>query len=125
MAEGRMTDTAQTAPAGRLAVVATATDGIRVLSLAGELDHDSGETLRQALAATGTEKPRIVLDMRQVTFMDSTGVNILIAAYRTISEAGGWVRLAAPSKTVLRVVQLVGIDHLIACRPTLRGALTP
>lgn len=120
-----MTDTAQTAPAGRLAVVATATDGIRVLSLAGELDHDSGETLRQALAATGTEKPRIVLDMRQVTFMDSTGVNILIAAYRTISEAGGWVRLAAPSKTVLRVVQLVGIDHLIACRPTLRGALTP
>ncbi|MEU3297669.1 STAS domain-containing protein [Streptomyces longwoodensis] len=125
MAEGHMTNTKQAAHTGRLSVVATVTDGIRVLSLSGELDHDTGETLRQALDVTGTTRPRIVVDVRQLTFMDSTGINLLVAAYQTVTRAGGWIRLASPPESVLRVLQLVGVDDLIACRPTLREALTP
>ncbi|MEU3298136.1 STAS domain-containing protein [Streptomyces longwoodensis] len=125
MAERHMTDTRQAGHAGRLSVTVTATDGIRVLSLTGELDHDTGEALRQALDVTGTARPRIVVDMRQLTFMDSTGINLLVAAYQTVTRADGWIRLAAPTEAVLRTLQLVGVDDLIECRPTLREALAP
>ncbi|MFM9500268.1 hypothetical protein ACKI1Q_42685 [Streptomyces galilaeus] len=54
MAEGKMADTGQGARPARLSVVSTATNGIRVLTLAGEIDYDSGQTLRQALEASTT-----------------------------------------------------------------------
>lgn len=119
-----MPDTEPTAQPGQLSVVATATDGIRVLTLAGEIDHDTGETLRQALAVADTARPRVVVDMRRITFMDSTGINILIAAHRTATGAGGWLRLAAPADSVMRTLHIVGVDTVIDCHPTLRQALS-
>ncbi|MFE2263147.1 STAS domain-containing protein [Streptomyces griseosporeus] len=123
MAEGRMTDTERTEPVGGLSVVATATDGIRVLTLAGEIDHETSDQLRRALDVAGTDGPRIVLDMGRVTFMDSSGINVLIAAYQAVTAADGWLRLAAPTDSVARVLQLVGVDDLIECHPTLAEAL--
>ncbi|MET7695945.1 STAS domain-containing protein [Streptomyces sp. NPDC005483] len=124
MAEGKMADTGQAEQPGQLSVVSTATDGIRVLTLAGEIDHDTGQALRQALDASGAPRPHIVVDLSRVTFMDSTGINIFVAAHRTLTEANGWIRLAAPSEAVLRTLQIVGVDAVIDCRDTLRQALS-
>jgi stage II sporulation protein AA (anti-sigma F factor antagonist) len=124
MAESEMADTGQAAQPGQLSVVSTATDGIRVLTLAGEIDHDTGQALRQALDASGNLRPRIVVDLSRVTFMDSTGINIFVAAHRTLTEAGGWIRLAAPGEAVMRTLQIVGVDAVIDCRETLRQALS-
>ncbi|WP_408053109.1 STAS domain-containing protein [Streptomyces sp. HO565] len=110
---------------GLLTVVTTATDGIRVVSLTGEIDHNTAHQMLQALDITGTRRPRIVADLHQVTFMDSSALNALIAAHQAVTEAGGWLRLAAPTAPVQRVLQLVGVDQLIDCHPTLRQALTP
>ncbi|MFD4552675.1 STAS domain-containing protein [Streptomyces sp. NPDC058466] len=74
--------------------------------------------------ASGTPRPRIVVDLSRVTFMDSTGINIFIAAHRSLTEAGGWIRLAAPTEAVLRLLQIVGVDAVIDCRETLRQALS-
>ncbi|MCX5387367.1 STAS domain-containing protein [Streptomyces sp. NBC_00083] len=101
----------------------TATDGIRVLSLAGEIDDHTGDTLRQALDASGMTCPRIVVDLRKVTFMDSSGINIFLSAHRSLSEAGGWLRLAAPGESVMRTISIVGVDTVIDCHATLRQAL--
>ncbi|MGW8062429.1 STAS domain-containing protein [Streptomyces ziwulingensis] len=103
----------------------TATEGVRVLTLAGEVDHHTVGRFRRDLDVTGTVRPRIVIDMRQVTFMDSSGLNVLIAAHQDVAAAGGWLRLAGPTDTVLRVLRLVGVDQLIDCRPSLRQALVP
>ncbi|MGW2713448.1 STAS domain-containing protein, partial [Streptomyces sp. NPDC001356] len=92
MSEPETTSPEHAGRTGQLSVVATATDGIRVLTLAGEIDHHTGDTLRQALDTSHTPRPRVVVDMRQVTFMDSSGINILIAAHQALSEAGGWLR---------------------------------
>ncbi|CAL9351301.1 STAS domain-containing protein [Streptomyces pilosus] len=120
-----MTDARHAEQSGVLSVVAATTDGIHVLTLAGELDHHTGDQLRQALHVTGDVRPRIVIDLGHVTFMDSSGINILITAFKDVTQAGGWLRLAAPTDSVLRVLQLVGVDGLIECHPTLRQALTP
>ncbi|WDM16512.1 STAS domain-containing protein [Streptomyces lavenduligriseus] len=125
MSEAETTRIEHAGQAGHLSVVTTTTDdGIRVLTLAGEIDHHTGDTLRHALDASGTPRPRIVADMRQVTFMDSSGINILIAAHRALSEAGGWLRLAAAGESVRRTLSIVGVDALIDCHETLRHALT-
>ncbi|MEU9314121.1 STAS domain-containing protein [Streptomyces sp. NPDC048256] len=57
---------------------------------------DTGQALRQALDASGAPRPRIVVDLSRVTFMDSIGINIFVAAHCTLTEADGWIRLAAP-----------------------------
>ncbi|MEW2306862.1 STAS domain-containing protein [Streptomyces sp. NPDC006655] len=125
MAEGEMADTGQAEQPGQLSVVSAATDGIRVLTLAGEIDHDTGQALRQALnASSGAPRPRIVIDLSRVTFMDSTGINIFVAAHRTLTEAGGWIHLAAPTEAVRRTLQIIGVDAVIDCRETLRQALS-
>ncbi|MET7683405.1 STAS domain-containing protein [Streptomyces sp. NPDC005423] len=124
MADERMTDTGQAEPPGGLSITATATEGIRVLTLAGEIDHHTCDRLTQALELSGAARPRIVIDLRQVTFMDSSGLNVLILAYQGVTAADGWLRLAAPTDAVLRLLQLVGVDKLIECRPTLQEALT-
>ncbi|WP_308460673.1 STAS domain-containing protein [Streptomyces sp. Ru72] len=83
MAEGEIANTEHAVQPGQLSVVSNTTDGIRVLTLAGEIDHHTSQTLRQALDASDAPRPRIVVDLSRVTFMDSTGINILIAAHRT------------------------------------------
>ncbi|MEW2512861.1 STAS domain-containing protein [Streptomyces sp. NPDC046870] len=123
MSEEEMTGTEHAGQIGQLSVVTAVTDGIRVLTLAGEIDHHTGDTLRHALDAPDASRPRVVVDMRQVTFMDSSGINILIAAHQALSEAGGWLRLAAVGESVMRTLTILGVDAVIDCRETLREAL--
>ncbi|MFI5972757.1 STAS domain-containing protein [Streptomyces sp. NPDC051452] len=125
MAEAERTGTEHAEqPAGRLSVVATTTDGIRVLTLAGEIDHHTGDALRRALDVADIPQPRVVLDLRQLTFMDSSGINIFLAAHRALSETGGWLRLAGPAGPVMRTMRIVGIDAVIDCHETLDQALS-
>jgi stage II sporulation protein AA (anti-sigma F factor antagonist) len=125
MAEKPTTNNATTGQPGSLTVAAATIDNIRVLTLAGEIDHHTGSRLDAALDITGTGRPRIVIDLAQVTFLDSSGINILIHAHQTATAAGGWLRLAAPAGPVQRVLELVGIDQVIDCHPALHHALHP
>ncbi|MFJ6393389.1 STAS domain-containing protein [Streptomyces sp. NPDC091972] len=102
----------------------TTTDGVHVLALAGEIDHTTAGTFRQALT-TGDGSPRhTVIDFRDVTFMDSSGINVLVAAHNTTRTDGGWLRLAHTPARVLDILHIVGLDAVIPVYPTLNGALT-
>lgn len=99
-------------------------DGVAVVIVRGEIDHTTGDALRQALVtAEVVGTPRTVVDLSGVTFMDSSGVNILVAAHQAARRARGWLRLAAPQQPVERLLRLVGIDEVIPCHATLDEAL--
>lgn len=121
-----MADTGKTHQPDRLSVASASSDGIHVLTVAGEIDYDTAPPLQHALRMSrlGTP-PCVVLDMRQVTFMDSAGINLLIAAHRATAQAGGWLRLAGVQDSVMRTLRIVEIDTIIDCHPTLRDALRP
>lgn len=123
MSEGDMTGTEHPQQTGGLSVTATTTDGVRVLTLAGEIDHHTGDTLRQALHTPDTPCPRVVVDMGEVTFMDSSGINILITAHQDLGSTNGWLRLVAVGPSVMRTLSIVGLDAVIDCHTTLRQAL--
>ncbi|MGW1068309.1 STAS domain-containing protein [Streptomyces aureus] len=114
-------------PAGqpaRLSITQTIVDGIRVIAVAGALDADNISTLCKALRLGEESASALtVLDLGAVTFMDSSAINVLVAANRDATGAGGRLRMAALSEPVQRVVEIVGLDTVIPCYPTLAQAL--
>ncbi|MFD9497373.1 STAS domain-containing protein [Streptomyces sp. NPDC060005] len=110
-------------PPDRLSITQTAADGIRVLTLCGEIDADTAGGFREALCVDGTASSRTVLDFGAVTFMDSSGVNVLVAALQKARADGGWIRMAALSERVRQVIDIVGLDTVIPCYPAVSEAL--
>ncbi|MEU6097313.1 STAS domain-containing protein [Streptomyces sp. NPDC047079] len=111
-------------PDNRLSITRTTVDGVTVLTVGGEIDHDTAPQLHDALIDSGSViAPRIVLELSAVTFMDSSGINTLVKAHRAADRVQGWIRLAALTEPVLRVIELVGVDLIITCYPTLPEAL--
>ncbi|MFC8277651.1 STAS domain-containing protein [Streptomyces sp. NPDC057271] len=81
--------------------------GAVVLSLTGELDHDTADTLRSALEErTGAE--RILVDCEKLRFCDSTGLNVLLRARLAALEEGGRLELAGLRPPVARMFEITG-----------------
>lgn len=81
--------------------------GAVVLSLTGELDHDTADTLRHALEARNGAT-RIVVDCEGLRFCDSTGLNVLLHARLQALEAGGRLELAGLRPPVSRMFEITG-----------------
>jgi stage II sporulation protein AA (anti-sigma F factor antagonist) len=100
-------------------------DGVRVVTLRGEIDHDVQGVLRGALLGEDETGPvRIVADLSGVTFMDSAGVNVLIAAHLQTTQAAGWIRIAGAQPAIRRVLQMTGVDTFIPCHPSVEQAMS-
>jgi anti-anti-sigma factor len=54
----------------------------------------------------------ILIDLTDVTFMDPTGVGALLGLYRIAAKRGGYVTMANPSYTVLRVLEVLALTPL-------------
>jgi len=85
-----------------------------VMSVQGEIDLYTVPRLQRELARVLAESshPRLVVDMSGVDFCDSTGVNVLLAAHRQASEAGGGMELAAPRPAVRKILQVTGLESV-------------
>ncbi|SEE40191.1 STAS domain-containing protein [Streptomyces sp. Ag109_O5-10] len=106
-----------------LSIACRRTGGVRVITACGEIDLDSAPQLLDALTADGAAAPVTVVDLSGVTFMDSSGINALIAAHHAAQHHGGQLRLAAPSPSVSEIFGIVGLTEVVPCHPTLRDAL--
>lgn len=107
----------------RLFAAGCVIDGVRIATLHGTIDYDERDILREALLPQGEPVLPVVADMGGVTFLDSSGINVLVAVHQRVSEAGRWLRIAAPTANVRRVLSMIGIDTVISCHPTLDDAL--
>ncbi|GAB2764826.1 STAS domain-containing protein [Streptomyces bullii] len=103
----------------------TTADGVHVLTLAGEIDHTTAGTFRQALTADDGSAQYTVIDFRDVTFMDSSGINVLVAANNAARACDGWLRLAHTPTRVQDLLRIVGLDDVIELYATLHQALAP
>ncbi|MET7451451.1 STAS domain-containing protein [Streptomyces sp. NPDC005574] len=121
-----MTDKKRADRPEHLSVQRKLVDGVLVVTVRGEIDHDVKDVLSQALLPEdGTPPPRVVADLSGVSFMDSSGINVFVAAHQQVSGAGGWLRIAGATDSVSRLLHMVGIDALIPCHPTVEQALHP
>ncbi|WP_317447264.1 STAS domain-containing protein [Streptomyces collinus] len=118
-----MDDNPEPSAGDRLTISLTETGGVTVVAAHGEVDRDSAPVLLRALTARNSSACRTVLNLSGITFMDSSGINVLIVAHRSAESSGGWLRLAAPGPSLARLIQIVGLDEVIPCRPTVQDAL--
>ena len=98
---------------GAVHVETVESDGHAELRLVGELDMDTADRLAVALEpvyARGVGA--LVLDLSELQFIDSSGLNQLVKALERQRECGGHVVLRAPSDHTLRVLDLVGLTKL-------------
>lgn len=82
----------------------------------GELDLATAPELEtQVLAAVRGGDRAVVLDLRELTFMDSTGVRTIIAAHQVAAETGHDLRVVRPPResAVSRVIEISGIDEAL------------
>jgi anti-anti-sigma factor len=78
------------------------------LRLSGEFDMSSVETFRLAVETSADPEREIVLDLTDLTFLDSSGIRAILTMVQEIGTNG--VLLRNPQPNVRRVIELVGID---------------
>jgi len=90
----------------------------RRIDVAGELDVASSDDLRAALDAYVDGGGDLTVDLSAVTFIDSTGLTVLVQANTLLSASGARLVVADPSPVVVRVFQLAGLFDLLAVEET-------
>lgn len=88
-----------------------------IVRVGGEMDIDRAPLLQEALhtVITGPGCPdEVVLDLAELTFCDSSGLNALLQARLTAQEHGRRIRLHAPQPQVIHLLELTGTDQLFA-----------
>ena len=95
---------------GTLVVRSTQNDGCRVLAFAGELDLANAGTAENALESSLADAALpVVVDMRELEFIDSTGIALLVSSLGR-NEGGGRISfIPSDSPAVTRVLELTGL----------------
>ena len=90
------------------------TDSGQVVHIRGELDLASAPQLSAALAeaaATETSKRPVILDMAEVSFIDSSALRALVLAGRELAAAGRQLQIGPRSEMVARVLSMTSLDQ--------------
>ncbi len=94
--------------------VTGAGEDVALVVLRGELDFASGESLSSALADLVARHPsRVVVDLAELEFIDSSGVKMLLAAAKVIEADGRSMILAAPKLSVRRALEILRIGETV------------
>ena len=91
------------------------TEGLEITALlSGDIDHHTAKDIRETIDARAEEcKPQLLkLDFRQVDFMDSSGIGLIMGRYKLMQTLGGALRVVNVPGYIARVIRLSGLDKL-------------
>jgi anti-sigma B factor antagonist len=98
--------------------------GIHVVSVTGEIDLATGPELERALLALPDEGvASVVVDLTGCSFMDSTGLHLLVRTQRRCDRPGGRLAVVSANRSVLKVFEITRLDQLFAIYPSRTAAL--
>ena len=83
--------------------------------LEGELDHHTARQTKEMLTSLlehGKVK-RLVLDMKQLSFMDSSGIGVVLGRYKDLAKRGGSVAVRYPCERIDRIFGMSGIYQIV------------
>ena len=89
----------------------------RVLQLVGELDISSAPALRERLMGLLAEDGDIIVDLSTLSFMDSSGISVLIVAHKRSLQQGRKLTLRSPGGAVAKVLEVSGTDQVFSIEP--------
>lgn len=97
------------------AVSCTHNNGNLEISISGEIDHHNARTLRGKIdEKIYLYRPKVVaLDVSNVSFMDSSGLGLILGRFTLARELGGELKVVNPNKSVEKILDLAGTSRLI------------
>lgn len=94
------------------------------LSIGGHIDGSTAPELDQAIRALIAEgRYRIVADLKELDFMSSAGLGILMSAIQQARENRGDVKLARANQSIRRLISVMGFDSIYQIHDTEESAL--
>jgi anti-sigma B factor antagonist len=106
------------------AKIDTQQNGIAIVAFTGRLDFLSAGAARTRLAdAVEHGSRRLVVDLGEKTFIDSSGLGALIGGLKAARKAGGDLRIAQPTEQARTVLALTSLDRVFRFYPSVREAL--
>jgi anti-sigma B factor antagonist len=106
-------------------------DGVRVLTVHGELDLNTAPELEAPLedAIGGPEDVSILIDLSGCEFIDSTGIAVIVRAWQRVGKNGseegdGDLVLCCSNDQVQRLLEITGVESSISIHPDRDAALT-
>ena len=83
--------------------------------LSGEIDHHSAAAVREQMDRDlyFYRPQKVVLSMRDVEFMDSSGLGLILGRYTKIKDLGGTMKIEDPGEETEKLLRLAGVERLI------------
>ena len=95
-----------------------------VVAVDGEIDVSSADALRDELSnVLERERTDLVIDLRAVQFMDSTGLGVLVGTLKKVRTQGGTLQLVIDNERLLKVLRLTALLQVFTVHDTLEAAL--
>jgi anti-sigma B factor antagonist len=95
-----------------------------VLDVIGEVDVYSAPELRERLSElVNAGTPSLVVNLTEVTFLDSTGIGTLVAGLNRAVQFGGTLTLVCDHERILKLFRITGLDSVFAIRASVDEAV--
>ena len=109
-------------PSPRLTCERTDEAGTVTLAPAGEIDVSTAPQMRELLVDAIASGHPVVVDLGAVTFIDSTGIGVFVMAHKRLDANGSMMVLCAPTEQVRALLEITGLDAVMACADTREAA---
>ncbi len=97
--------------------------GASVVAFTGEIDLESSPAAREILLKCLESSDKVIVDLSEVTYIDSSGVASLVEALQAAKKNGGHFSLAAVSEPTRRVLELARLDKVFTLYDTVDAGL--
>lgn len=93
-------------------------DNVVTAYLSGEIDHHNAPAIREKIdeSIISRSPQRLIIDFKDVSFMDSSGIGLVMGRYRLIENTGCKMAIVNLSPHAYRVMQLAGMDKLASLK---------
>ena len=97
-------------------------DDILEIKLTGEIDHHSAVNVRSEIDELifDLRPHKVVLDLSEISFMDSSGLGLIMGRYALIKDFGGVLTLRAPTVAVMKILSLAGMERMIKIEKSIK-----
>ena len=99
-----------------MSIQINASDELVTVYLTGEIDHHSAREIREEIdRSLESNQPKLlVMDFKNVGFMDSSGIGLVMGRYKLMQTMDGTVKVVNTPNHIKKVMKLAGLDKLAA-----------
>lgn len=106
-----------------LALNARTEEPFEIIEVGGEVDVMTAPRLREAIVeAVGRGRTRLIIDVEQVDFLDSTGLGVLVGALKRVRADGGSLDIVCTHQRILKIFQITGLDKVFGLHDSIEAA---